>query len=1007
MTPKQCRALFSLLLLSSGLLALEASFAAAQEPYRIRGIAVGTAGETLAGVQVTLRGTDLGTLTAEDGTFELRAPVPRGQYQVRLSMLGRETVTRRVTLADATIVDLGRIPMAESAVELEELVVTGEGVPVERRALANTIETVSGEELAEASGATTVDQALQGRVTGAVISENSGQPGGGVSIRLRGTSSILGGAEPLIVIDGVIVDNSSEALVSLGANATTQGAALTNRLADLSPEDIERVEVVKGAAAAALYGSRANNGVIQIFTRRGRQGDTRITASQELSWSETPETYDLNYGEGAVFTDVLFFGADSVGAPVERFNLQDRLWQTGGGNATHVSASGGSGGTSFYLSGNYRNDEGIIRQTGYERITARASLSQLIGTTLTLGANAAIVDSKVDLVPEGEQTQGLLTTVIFTPTSWDFRFDEELGRYPFNPILGANPLTVLERWEASEDVLRFTGGLDATWRPIERLSLSYLFGLDDYRQESLYLRPAFTEGASNTGEIQNPVRMSRQMNHDITLSYELPLGESLQLTSTGGTRYSSDRSDVVRAAARNLPPGQTLVGGAIEFASQGVSEFRTFGAFLQERLAIGDRLYLTGAVNYEGSSAFGEDERWQLFPKVGAAYVISEEPFFDPFVNVLSMLRLRAAYGQTGGQPPGLYSRFENYIPTSYGGRPGLIGSITAGNPDLKPERQREFEAGFDAGLFGNRAEVELSYYNQKTDDLVLSVPQAVSLGVQQRFENIGQISNRGIEAALNTVNLNRGGFVWRSRLQYARNRNNVDRLATSADTLVSAATYLSAVIEGQPVGVFYGGIYARDEAGNIVYNAAGLPLRARDTLPDGSSVLASRIIGDPNPDYTLSFSNTLDVGEALQFGMLLDGRFGNDVANFTRRITELFGTAAVTAREATGDTVPRTFVLSPTGRAGIYEEYVEDGSFVKLREISVSYRFTQPWVNRLMGAEFLSVRLAGRNLYTWTDYSGLDPEINLFSANTVARGIDFATTPVPRTFVLSFNTAF
>jgi hypothetical protein len=389
---------------------------------------------------------------------------------------------------------------------------------------------------------------------------------------------------------------------------------------------------------------------------------------------------------------------------------------------------------------------------------------------------------------------------------------------------------------------------------------------------------------------------------------------------------------------------------------------------------------------------------------------MDEEPAFRGiFGGPLSSLRLRGAFGETGGQPPAAYSRFDNYVNASFAGRPGLVASTTIGNPDLKPERQREYEVGFDAGVFKNRAQAEVTYYDKHTTDLVLSVPVALSTGATQQLQNIGELTNKGVEIALNTVNIERHNFSWRSRLTWAANRNKITKLAASSDTLLFG--YLNAVIVGQPVGVFYGGTYARTADGKIAYakvtaDSLLLPVRGVDTLANGSRVNAQRIIGDPNPDFTASFSNSFDLPQGFQFSFLLDGRFGSDVANFTRRITEFFGSDASLALEARGDTVPKTFGRNPAGRISIYEEYVENGSFVKVREVALSKRFAGSWL-RDVGAESVVLRVAGRNLHTWTGYRGLDPEVNLFSAQTVARGVDFATIPLPRTFTASLTFAF
>jgi hypothetical protein len=292
----------------------------------------------------------------------------------------------------------------------------------------------------------------------------------------------------------------------------------------------------------------------------------------------------------------------------------------------------------------------------------------------------------------------------------------------------------------------------------------------------------------------------------------------------------------------------------------------------------------------------------------------------------------------------------------------------------------------------------------------VLSIPLPPSSGFQQQFQNIGSLSNKGVELALNTVNMTSARLAWRSRFTYSANRSKIDKLVTAADTLVF--DYLNAIIIGQPIGVFLGGTYARTPDGQIAYRnftTGGqtylLPYRQQDTLASGAIVNSRRVLGDPNPRFVATFGNTFDIGERINVNVLFDGRFGNDVANFSRRIQELFGAAKVNEREISGDTINRTFTLNPTGRSLIYEEYIEDGSYVKLREIAVQFTLPPGIVSRF-GAEGASLRLAGRNLKTWTDYSGLDPETNTFSASTVSRGVDFATTPIPRQFIigLSFN---
>ena len=971
-------------------------------------------GQPLANAQVRIEGTVLGALSDASGRYAV-PNVPTGRRTIIARRIGYGEERRQVdiSLGGPATVD---IAMTVSATTLGEVVVTGVATPTTRRELPNTVETVSGEAVRDAPAVSAIDQALQGKIAGAVISENSGQPGGGVSVRLRGTNSILGGAEPLYVLDGVIIDNNAEALVGLGANATRGGAALSNRLADLDPADVERIEVLKGAAAAALYGSRANNGVIQIFTRRGRAGEARVSASTEFSTGVTPEKYQFaslplaSAGDSVVLSTP---GSPVVrGTPVQRYDIQDRVWRRANSTMQRLSVSGGTPTTTYYAAGSWQKEEGIVRSSDYERLNLRANIGQELRERLHLTLSGNIIRSKANFITEGEQTNGVLTSLIFTPTSFNPLFNETTGRYPYNPLLGPNPLEILERYEAPEELARFVGSAEARWTPLPSLTVRYVAGVDDYRREVTFLQPPLVNSPTWTGSIQNPVQFSRQFNNDLVANHVWSASEALEMNTGAGFRFTSNRQEIVRAAASDLPPDQTLVGGATQFASQEQSEVRTLGGFVEERLSLNDRLFLTGGVNLEASSAFGEASRWQTFPRVGVSWVLGEEPFFrESAADVFSSLRLRAAYGQTGGQPPGAYFRFENFDNTSFAGRAGLVESTVRGNPDLKPERQREWELGADIGIVDERVLLEATYYDKLTSDLVLSVPLAASSGAVRQFQNIGVLSNKGVELTLNTINVARPSFVWRTRLTYAANRNRVERLSTNADTIIVG--YLNAVIEGQPIGVFYGGVYERNPDGSIVLRdttIAGtpprtfrrLPHRLRDSVVVGGVVtarpLANRIIGDPNPDFTMAMTNTFELPRNIELSVLLDGRFGNDVANFTRRITEFFGSDKVVDREIAGDTVPFTFARNPTGRINIYEEYIEDGTFVKLREVALTIPIGVSLASRI-GARGASLRLAGRNLYTWTDYTGLDPEVNLFSESTVARGVDFATVPLPRTF--------
>jgi TonB-linked SusC/RagA family outer membrane protein len=982
---------------------LLAPAARGQEPYVIQGSVIDAeSGRPMPAVAVQIRGTNFGAITNQDGLYTIRAQIAPGSYTLEYSFIGRNTTTRPVTLGADRSVSVEQIAMRESALPMEAIAVTIAGIETERAKLPNSVAVVAGEDVNNAPGAVAIDQALQGKIAGAVILETNGQPGGGVSIRLRGASSVLGGAEPLIVVDGIIVDNSSEALIGLSANASGGGrgnSSLTNRLGDLSANDIDRIEVLKGSTATALYGSRANNGVIQIFTKQGQQGAPRITFTTSVQANQNPEQYELLMEPVATRNDAAV-GLGTIGEPVQRFDIQDQVFRTGYGTSNSLSLSGGNEQTSYYFSGNYIKEEGTLESTDYEKKDVRLNLTHQVSDRLAVTGRANYIDTETNLIPEGEQTQGVLTYITFTPTAFNPAFNPELGRFPHTPLGLANPLDVIANWRTSEDVKRFIGNVEAQYDLLDNLRLGYMLGIDDYDLKNTYLQPPFSLTPAFGGSIQTPTRFSRQITSLATANHVAEIGDGLELASLGGFRYTRDSGETIRATAQDLPPGQETVTGATQFASQALAVVERAEFFLQEQLSFGDRLTLTGAINYEGASPFGEDERWQLYPKIGAAWRLDQEPWWEGgfLAGAFDQLKLRAAYGESGGQPPGAYEVFNNFVSLNFAGKPGRVPSTQLGNATLKPEREREIEAGVEASLLEQRIGVDFTVYWDWTEDLILSVPLPTSRGVSSQFQNIGKLENRGWELSLTTVNFDREDLSWRSRLSLGGNENEVTELVTEADSLLFG--YLNWVIEGQPLGVFYGWFYDRNEDGTLRLTN-GVPRRARNE----AGVAARRILGDPNPDLVASFGNTVNLGRSLEFYLLLDGRFGNEVANFSRRIMGFLGSDPILIEEIRGEK-PVGYYARNAERFNAYEEYIEPGWYVKLREVAATWQLDPAWV-QAFGASGMSLRLAGRNLYTWTDYTGLDPEINLFAANTVAIGVDFSNVPLPRTYSASVTFNF
>ena len=828
-----------------------------QQRYTLVGrVREATSGEPISGVQVAIRDAGVGGLTDNRGGYSIRATLTAGEYTVEASFIGREGESQTVTLGADPIVRVPDILLRVTALPLGEIVVTGTAGPTTRRALGNSVATVSGERL-EQTTAVTIDQALQGKVAGAVITSNTGTPGGGVSVRLRGTSSIVGGAEPLFIVDGVIIDNNGDQQINLGYRSNT-----SNRLADLDPDDIARVEILKGAAAAALYGSRANNGVVQIFTKRGVPGAPRITVATNATFNELAKRIDF------ALTPV-----NLAGAPVQRFDHQDLIFRDAWSSDSYVSVAGGSEETRYYVSTNWVEQNGIMKGSDHQKLNFRANLDQAIGGWFDLGVGVNYIRSWSDLQVNGEQgAGGLLTSIVFTGTDVDLaQRDPVTGELVNKAFVFPNPLEVLQNWDTGQEVSRFVGSLQAEANPLDPVRLQYRLGYDRYDMETFQSIPRGSPDAPS-GSASSFNRRSTLVNNDLTGSHDL-VADELRLTTSLGVNHTYQRLEQLNLSASDLTPGTRLVRGAVPSASEGLIELVTLGFFAQEQLAWRDRMFLTGAVRWDASSTFGKDERWQLYPKLSGSWVVSQESFWSEagLAGWFPEFRLRAALGYAGNQPPlgEAYARLPRFGQTVNETRLGLVPLSTPANPDLKPERQREWEGGFDASILNQRLGLAFTYYDQRTEDLLLHRPFTPSAGYSSILDNVGVMSNKGFEVELSTVNFDRADWGWSSRLIYSRNRNRVEEL--NVDPYFVG--YTNRIEEGQPLGAHYMIGYQRDGSGQILTDAIG-PLGTPGRV----------VVGDPWPDYTMSFSNDLRLGNKLTATLLFDGSFGHELWNQTRR---------------------------------------------------------------------------------------------------------------------------
>lgn len=969
----------------------------AQDPptFTIQGNVTDTNDEPLVGATVQLVGSNLGTVTDVNGDYQLTFTRKPGNYQLAYNFVGHERITENITLDASNPQITVNQSLSLDLIGLSEVVVTGTSVATSKKQLGNAISTVSGEKVAEV-GAIAVDQALAGKVAGALVQQNSGGPAGGISIRLRGVSTLAGSSDPLYIVDGVIISNSSSELVDLGGSSQ-------NRLVDINPNDIERIEVIKGAAAAAIYGSRANNGVVQIFTKRGSQGAPKVTFSTSFRINELRKKIEINDAP-FVFTNPTDL-EDMATTPTERYDYQEDIFRTGYGTDSYLSVTGGNGNTKYFVSGAYFLNQGIVKNADYKRYNGRIRLDQILNewASFSFGANYSL--SRSNDVPNGgiSAAYGALTGFSFSNNVTPL-VDEETGLYN-NTNANANPLEVIEAYDFSNETNRFIGDFQLNLTPVDGLTVDYVLGIDTYSSVGLAFIPEPNTTANYpTGFSRRADRNFFQMNNDLNIGYQTQIVPGIQSTTALGGTVQYENIESIALESTDLPPFvETAASGTLN--ARGESRFETVvqGAFLQETIGILDKIFLTGAIRVDASNVFAEEERTQFYPKVSGSYVLSEEDFFQSaFGNNFSLLKFRSSYGEAGNLTGiGTFERFTNLNPTSLGGITGLLPSSQRGTLGVRPERQKEFEVGVDVGMFNNRFGLEFTYYTKNVEDLLLNRTLAPTTGFTSTRQNVGTLENKGFEVLLRGVPVQTENFLWSVTGTLSRNTNVVSGIEEDF-ILLPGSFDQSAVLNNEAVGVFYTTYLARNPDGSLLLDVNGLPQRDRLERVDGqpSGALAEKVIGDPNPDFFWSLINEIDY-KKFSFRMQFDAIQGFDVFNFTRRLLSFypFGGGQLYEDELLGR-LPKGYNAATFSA---FDRFVEDGSFVKLRELSVSYN-TRP---EALGISNLRLSLVGRNLLSFDSYTGWDPETNAAGQSNTTRGFDFNEVPIPRTYSFQLTATF
>jgi TonB-linked SusC/RagA family outer membrane protein len=960
----------------------------------------------LPGVAVAIPGTGRGTVTNAEGQY-LLVGVPVGRHVIRTNVLGysRHEVEITVVAEQTITVDL---ELREQAIGLDEIIVTGTAGGTERRAVGNVVTQIRAAEAVESALVPNLQGLLNARASNVVVMPGTGMVGTGSKIRIRGASSLSLSNDPLIYIDGVRVDNAQ----ATGPAIQAFGSSVISRWNDFNPDDIESIEVIKGPAAATLYGTQAAKGVVHIITKRGRVGTPQFnfTMRQGASWFQN--------AEGRMFVN--YWRNPNTGT-VESLNLVRSekeqgidLFKTGRLQNYSLNVMGGSEGVRYYLGGDLDNEQGIEPTNRMRRMSGTANITLYPHSRVDIQTRLGYVGGRTYLSCEagcGGVTWG---SYFSTPA----HLAENL---PANspPRRGYRSFTREAYYESTDfqDIGRFTGSVQLDYRPLSWLTNRFVLGTDEVREDNQSFTPR-----SDIVRLFSPTAVGgktvsrRDVSYN-TIDYaatgDFMLSPSLRSQTSFGAQYYRRYSKFVSATGTDFAlPGLTGINAtAIRNSGETSIEDVNVGVYLQQQLGWNDRVYVTGAVRADDASAFGENFDLVYYPKIHGTWVMSEEPFFS--VGSISTLRLRAAYGQSGEQPAAFAAlRTFNAVPG-----PGDISTITPGspgNPDLGPERSSEVEAGFDAGLFNERVGIEFTAYRGTTRDVILITEAPPSEGFPgDRFTNLGRVDKWGYELMLrgNVFETRRAGFDL--SVSFSMNDSEVKDLGPDRESLVESSTFGVEHRVGYPIGSWF---HHRIVSAEL--DANGVRSRASMMCDNGSGgavkcwndaltqITAPRVfIGRSLPRFEGSVMPSLSFLERFKLNAMVDFKLDQYKWDHNERVRCALN---LVCRENMFPLEYDPVVIAAYQEADRFgEQYINDASFAKLREVSLSYNVPSSFAARL-GASRAAVMLAARNLHTWTKWNGMEPEAMFLGG---ARGgfVQLEQNNIPQLtqFVTTFNITF
>lgn len=943
-----------------------------------------SSGEPLLGVSVAVKGTTIGTLTDFDGNYSLEAP--SGESILIFSFVGYSSLEVAASAA-------GDVQLQVDVTNLDEVVVTGLVSGIKRSNLANNISKVSSESLTGTTTGSTLDGALYGKLTGVNINAAGGAPGGQTAVRLRGISSLSGNNQPLFIVDGVYISNvqlTNGSSVASGANAGREEGG-SNRVSDINPDDIESIEVLKGASAAAIYGTRANAGVVIITTKRGDAGKTTVKFNQDVGFNTIQNFVGRRQFTSATVAST--FGPDEVPifeaaqAAGQIFNYEEELYgEEGLILDTRISVSGGNENTKFYFNASRRDEDGIMRRTGYERNSLRLNLDHKFSDDFKIGLSSNYINSRADRGAVGNENNGGFSVgynLALVTADWENLFPDANGVYPDGRFAATNIIFNRDQIDNYEDINRYVQGANLEYKAITEPNFQLKFtangGLDYFQAKTFVYIPETqqTQRATTNGFVSAGNTNSLQLNYNAFAVLNYFTENDISINGQFGISYLNFESDAVINQTTQLFPTQTNLAQGNSFAVfQRLTEEEEFGFIGQSTVNWDDKLIATAGIRFDKSNLNGDPNKFFAFPRASLAVNVANFDFWN--IDAINLFKLRVAYGETGSSAR-FGSLFTPLGPTSIGGIPGLglptVGqnnvAAQLGDANLEPETSQEIEFGADFSFLNGKIGLELTGYVRDVKNLIYpfsSIP--LSSGFANTIRNDFDLSNKGFEISLNANPINNSNVNWNTTLNLWKNTADVDRLGVG---------------EFQPAGegfsLTFGSAFIREgeTATSLAANINGV----------------TTIIGDAAPDFEMSWFNQIKFLKDFDLTFLFHWKKGGDVLNLTKLLSDFGG---VTPDLDNPDVIanPR---FGTFGAAG----YIENGTYVRLREVGIYYNV--PLKTNLF--EKARIGISGKNLLTITDYTGYDPETSAFGPSGLSQGIEVTPFPSAKQFYFHLGLTF